>query len=65
MSENGQVVVPPAPLQLDTSRVLEIIREENPQAFDLAVRRATIEAQERLIEELRAELSGRGPGTVP
>jgi hypothetical protein len=66
MSANG-VVVPEAPsvsqpqVKIDTSRILEIIREENPMVFDLAVRRATIEAQAKLIEELTTRLGDTVP----
>lgn len=55
MSENGVVVSDPASppqLHIDVSRVLEIVKEENPLAHEMAMRRATIEAQAKLIEEL-------------
>lgn len=56
MSDNGAVTAPQ--VNIDVERVLEILREENPQALELAVRRATIEAQSKLIEELRAPKPG-------
>lgn len=54
----------PSPqLQIETQRLLEIIQQENPMAYELALRRATIEAQARVIEELTALT--RSGDTVP
>lgn len=51
MSDNGTAITTP-PLQIETQRLLEIIQQENPMVYELALRRATIEAQAKLIEEL-------------
>jgi hypothetical protein len=42
--------------QVDAARVLAIIQEEAPQVFQLAVRRAMIESQQELIEQMKAAL---------
>lgn len=63
MSDNGvATAAPPAPqpqLSVDTSRILEIIQQENPMVYELALRRATIEAQAKLIEELINSREGK------
>lgn len=41
-------------LELDTQRVLAIIGEEHPHVLELAVRRAVIEQQRAIIEQLHA-----------
>ena len=51
--------------QVDAARVLAIIQEENPAVFQLAVRRAIIEQQNELIEELKTTLALPLDGTVP
>ncbi len=46
----------PEDIDIDPARVLAIIREENPQAFELAARRALIERQHEVIAQLHAAL---------
>lgn len=46
-----------AEYQVDGNRLLAIIREENPQAFELALRRAQIE----FLSEQNAALRGHAP----
>lgn len=41
-------------VDIDPMRVLAIIREENPQAHELAMRRAVIEAQQEALTRLAA-----------
>ena len=41
-------------IQVNPGRLLEIIQEENPQAFELALRRAIIEQQRSVIATLHA-----------
>ena len=51
---------------LDPARVLAIIREENPQAFELAVRRAIIERQREVIAQLHAAtVTANGDAAAP
>lgn len=45
---------PEETVELDVARVLAIIQEENPQAFELAVRRHIIERQREVIAQLHA-----------
>jgi len=66
MSDAPASPSPGPQVQIDASRVLEIVREENPMAHEMAMRRATIEAQARLIEELTGMLQSTHSGdTVP
>jgi hypothetical protein len=51
--------------QVDAARVLAIIQEENPAVFQLAVRRAIIEQQNEVIEQMKAALGAPLDGTVP
>jgi len=50
--------------QIDGGKILAIIQEEAPQVFQLAVRRAIMEQQAELIEELKATLALPLDGTV-
>lgn len=43
-------------INIDVNKVIEIIKEENPQVFELAVRRAVIEHQNEVIAGLREQL---------
>ena len=51
-------------LQVDAARVIEIIREENPMVLELAMRRALIEQQEALIEQMKRALGAPLGDTV-
>jgi len=53
MSDEGE--------QVDAERVLAIIREEAPQVLELAVRRAIIEQQRAVIEQLHAAVTNGEP----
>jgi hypothetical protein len=45
------------PIDLDPQRILQLVAEENPQAFELARRRAIIERQNEIIAALMAASS--------
>ena len=53
----------PPEINVDAGRLLEIIREENPQAYELAFRRAVIEQQREQIEMLKLQLEGQPAGS--
>ena len=46
----------PPDMNIEAGRLLEIIREENPQVYELALRRAVIEQQREQIEMLKLQL---------
>lgn len=45
-------------MDIDVNRLVEIIREENPMVYELALRRAVIEQQRREIELLTLQSEG-------
>lgn len=48
-------------ITIEASTVLEIIQQENPQVYELALRRAIIERQRMIIDSLSMSTNGEVP----